>query len=93
MDDRASKIQQYIGDIQQKDFLNNVEKQDAVNTSICTLAEALKRVDQQLQKHGLADSEITTCAVKWKKLRRRLSHQFDYVNWSQVWRVVSAETG
>lgn len=77
------RIQDYIGEMNYDEFLQDIKTQDAVVRNLETLGEAAKNLSGEFKrKHKDVD---------WKKIagmRDKIIHYYFGVNWDIVWAVI-----
>ena len=86
--DSIAKIEEYVRDIGEEEFLGNTQLQDAVLRRLEVIGEATKNIPETLrQKYP---------QVPWKRiagLRDVLIHEYFGVNMRRTWKVVREDIG
>ena len=82
----AELILSYTAQCSKKEFIDNVQLQDAVIRRLLVIAEAARRVSETTRE--------ALSKVSWQEIngmRNRLVHEYDDVNLDIVWDVVQLE--
>ena len=77
------RIEEYIGEMDYKDFLEDIKTQDAVVRNLEIIGEAVKNISLNLKKKY---SEM-----EWKNiagLRDKIIHHYFGINWDIVWSAI-----
>ena len=79
-------IRQYTNEINEEEFTNNTEKQDAVMRELIVIGEAAKNVSDSFKaKNGV---------IEWKELaavRNVVVHQYFRINVKEIWKIVQKD--
>lgn len=78
--DAVARIESYVADVEEAEFLANTEKQDAIIRQLQVLGEAVKRLSQDLR--------AAYPEVPWREvagMRDKLVHDYFGVDLSFVW--------
>ncbi len=82
----CERIESYTQGLNYEDFLNNIEKQDAVIRNIEIIGEASKNISNDLKNRYRS--------VEWRKIsgmRNKLIHEYFGIDVEIVWLVVKEE--
>ncbi len=81
-----TKIEEYISNVSEKDFLNNTQLQDSVIRRFEIIGEAVKRIP--------ADFKKKHAEIEWKKvagMRDILAHEYESVLMNRIWKVAKED--
>ncbi|MEM9244627.1 MAG: DUF86 domain-containing protein [Cyanobacteria bacterium P01_F01_bin.153] len=82
----AELIETYTAQCSKKEFIENIQLQDAVIRRLLIVAEAARRVSEA-KRQSLPN-------ISWQEIngmRNRLVHEYDDVNLDIVWNVIQTE--
>jgi uncharacterized protein with HEPN domain len=83
MEQAASEIIVFLGDMTREDFLQNVEKQRAVGMNLLILGEASVRLGEEYPEFVVDHPEVPW--VKTRGMRNRVAHGYLRINLDTVW--------
>lgn len=80
------RIEEYVGNLNHRDFLEDLKTQDAVVRNLEIIGEAVKNISKELKKRFYE--------IPWKELagiRDRLIHKYFGVNYEIIWTIIKEE--
>ncbi len=84
--DAIARIQRYVGQLSEADFLQDEKTQDAVVRNFEVMGEAARHVQTMHEAFATAHADVPWALMY--AMRNRVAHGYFQVDWPLIWRTI-----